>query len=116
MERLNGNIGIGPADPALEQGPKVFIFKRQATGQATGQTTRRRLGSDMATRQINVERFTVTSSKAFESVVASIEAAIGHPDMREFAKHSGEAASFAELKHFIEASLGESGFMEFARF
>ena len=70
----------------------------------------------MTTRQISVERFSVTSSKPFENIVSAIEAAVGHPDMREFATHSGETTSFAELKRFIEASLGESGFMEFTRF
>jgi uncharacterized protein (DUF302 family) len=71
---------------------------------------------DMAIQQIDVERFSVTSSKPFDSVIAAIEAVVGHPDMHEFAKHAAEGTSFAEFQRFVEASLGESGFMEFTRF
>jgi hypothetical protein len=31
-----------------------------------------------------IERFSVTSSKPFESVVSALEAAVGRPDMGEF--------------------------------
>ncbi len=34
--------------------------------------------------KIEIERLSVTSSKSFDVVVASLEAAIGHPDMVEF--------------------------------
>ena len=70
----------------------------------------------MSTRQISIERFSVVSSKPFEDVVVAIESAVGHPDMHEFAMRNAPAVSFDELKQFIEASLGPSGFMEFTRF
>jgi len=35
-------------------------------------------------RKIEVERFSVTSSKPFEKVLAAISEAVGHPDMAEF--------------------------------
>ena len=56
----------------------------------------------MTTRQINVQRFTVTSAKAFEDVVARLDAAIGHPDMSAFRRDVAAAKSYAELE---EASL-----------
>ncbi len=37
-------------------------------------------------RQIEVERFSLTSSKPFDQVVAALNAAIGHPDMAEFGR------------------------------
>jgi len=35
-------------------------------------------------RKIEIERFTLTSSKSFDQVVAALNAAVGHPDMSEF--------------------------------
>lgn len=39
----------------------------------------------MTIRKVEIERFSVTSSKPFEAVVAALEAAVGHPDMLEYA-------------------------------
>jgi len=36
--------------------------------------------------KIEIERFSVTSSKPFDQVVAALDAAIGHPDMAEFGR------------------------------
>ena len=41
-------------------------------------------------RRVEIERFSVTSSKSFEAVVAALEAAVGHPDMVEFGKATRE--------------------------
>jgi uncharacterized protein (DUF302 family) len=64
-------------------------------------------------RKIEIERFSLTSSKPFDQVVAALEASIGHPDMAEFAKSTREARSFAELKSTIEKGLSEAGLMLF---
>jgi hypothetical protein len=48
--------------------------------------------------KIEVERFSLTTSKPFDEVVAGVNAGIGHPDMAEFARSTHEARSFAELK------------------
>jgi uncharacterized protein (DUF302 family) len=64
-------------------------------------------------RKIEVERFSMTSSKSFDEVVAGVNAAIGHPDMAEFARSSHEARSFAELKSAIEKGLSKAGLMLF---
>jgi len=37
----------------------------------------------MTIRKVEIERFTATSSKSFEAVVAALEAAVGHPDIVE---------------------------------
>ena len=65
------------------------------------------------TRTIKVERFSVTTSKPFDEVVAGISGGIGHPDMAEFAKSTHEARSFAELKSAVEKGLSEVGLMLF---
>lgn len=67
-------------------------------------------------RKIEVERFSLISSKPFDHVVAVLDAAIGHPDMAEFGRSTNEASSFAELKHAVEKGLSEAGLMLFTRF
>src|SRR5216683_5548084 len=64
-------------------------------------------------RKIEIERFSLTTSKAFDEVIAGVNAAIGHPDMAEFARSTHEAHSFAELKSAVEKGLSESGLMLF---
>jgi uncharacterized protein (DUF302 family) len=64
-------------------------------------------------RKIEIERFSLTSSKPFDQVVAALDDSIGHPDMAEFAKATREARSFAELKSAIEKGLSEAGLMLF---
>jgi uncharacterized protein (DUF302 family) len=70
----------------------------------------------MTTKQISVERFSVTSSKKFEEVVAKLAAGVGHPDMRAMFAKIGAAKSYAEVEKAIEPGLGPTGLMEFMRF
>jgi hypothetical protein len=35
-------------------------------------------------RKLEIERFSLTTSKTFKEVIAGVNAAIGHPDMAEF--------------------------------
>ena len=64
-------------------------------------------------KKIEMERFSLTTSKPFDEVIAGVNAAIGHPDMAEFARLSHEARSFSELKSVVERSLGKAGLMLF---
>jgi uncharacterized protein (DUF302 family) len=64
-------------------------------------------------RKIEIQRFSVTSSKPFDQVVAAVEAAIGHPDMAEFGRSTHAARSFAELKSAVEKGLSKAGLMLF---
>jgi len=64
-------------------------------------------------RTIEVERFSLISSKPFDQVVAVLYASIGHPDMAEFGRSTNEASSFAELKRAVEKGLSEAGLMLF---
>jgi uncharacterized protein (DUF302 family) len=64
-------------------------------------------------RKIEMERFSLTTSKPFDEVVASVNTAIGHPDMAEFGRSTHEARSFAELKSAVEKGLGKTGLMLF---
>jgi uncharacterized protein (DUF302 family) len=64
-------------------------------------------------RKIEIERFSLVSSKPFDQVVAALDASIGHPDMAEFGRSTHEAGSFADLKHAVERGLSEAGLMLF---
>ena len=67
-------------------------------------------------RKIEVERFTLSSSKPFDQVVATLGSAVGHPDMTEFWKLTLQAQSDAELQKTMEKGLGPTGLMLFAEF
>jgi hypothetical protein len=62
-------------------------------------------------KKIEVERFTLSSSKPFDQVVAALNSAVGHPDMAEFWKSTHQAQSDAELQRTIEKVLGRTGLM-----
>jgi uncharacterized protein (DUF302 family) len=64
-------------------------------------------------RKIEIERFSLTTSKAFDEVIAGVNAAIGHPDMAEFGRSTHEARSFAELKSAVEKGLSKARLMLF---
>src|ERR1700683_183987 len=70
----------------------------------------------MTTRQISVQRFSVTSSKKFEEVVAKLAAGVGHPDVRAMFARIGAAKTYAEVEQAIQPGLGPTGLMEFMRF
>ena len=66
--------------------------------------------------KIEMERFTLSSSKPFDQVVAALNSAVGHPDMAEFWKSTHQVQSDAELQNTIEKGLGPTGLMLFAEF
>ena len=69
----------------------------------------------MTTRQVRVERFSVSSSKTFQEVVAEVEKAIGHPDMSAFGKSIRAAKTYSELETIVRGATGPSELMEFTR-
>jgi uncharacterized protein (DUF302 family) len=70
----------------------------------------------MTTKRIEVQRFTVISSKSFQDVLAKLDAAIGHPNMATFRNDMTLAKTFAELEAAVQQVSGTIGLMEFARF
>jgi len=67
-------------------------------------------------RKVQVERFSLTSSKPFDQVVAALNSAVGHPSMDGFWKAVSEATTKSDMEKVIQSALAPSGFMEFARF
>jgi uncharacterized protein (DUF302 family) len=70
----------------------------------------------MRIERIEVERFSLTSSKPFDAIVAALKSAIGQPDIVEYFKATRAASSFAELERVVQGGLGRAGFMLFAEF
>jgi uncharacterized protein (DUF302 family) len=70
----------------------------------------------MRTRQISIQRLSITSVKSFESVVAAVNAAVGHPDMGEFARKLAAAETYSEMERVVQPALGKYGLMEFTHF
>lgn len=69
----------------------------------------------MQTRQVNMERWSITSPKPFDVVLASVEQAIGRPNMMEFTAKMTAATSYEEMQKIVHDSASEIGLMEFMR-
>ena len=70
----------------------------------------------MTIAKVAVERFSLTSSRPFDTVVAALKSAVGRPDMVEFFKATRAANSFPDLERIVQSGLGRTGFMLFAEF
>jgi uncharacterized protein (DUF302 family) len=67
-------------------------------------------------RKIEIERFSLVTSKRFDDVVAAVNAAIGHPDIAEFWRSTHQTRSLTELESTIQKAVGKAGLMLFAEF
>jgi uncharacterized protein (DUF302 family) len=70
----------------------------------------------MATRQVNVQRFSVITSRGLDEVIGAIERAVGRPNMNTFRQNVTAAQTEAELEEVVNGAVGPTGLMEFIRF
>ena len=70
----------------------------------------------MALQKIEVQRFSLTTSRPFEAVVASLKAGVGQLDLAAFANASKSQGTFAELERVINRNMGKTGLMLFLEF
>jgi uncharacterized protein (DUF302 family) len=70
----------------------------------------------MTIAKVDVERFSLTSSKPFDAIVAAFKSAVGQPDMVEFFKETKATKSFPDFKRFVQSGLGRTDLMLFAEF
>ena len=70
----------------------------------------------MSIRKFEIERFSVTSSKPFETIVAALNARVGRLDLAAFAKASKSSDTFADLEEVINRDMGKTGLMLFLDF
>src|SRR5580658_8336094 len=67
-------------------------------------------------KKIEIERFSLTSSRSFDEVLATIDDALGHPDMADFWRLARQAPTLAELESIVRNALGRTGLMSFVQF
>src|SRR5580692_4688603 len=84
-------------------------------GIARSKHTRERKNG-MAIQTIEVQRFSLTTSRSFEAVVASLKAGVGRLDLAAFANASKSPGTFAELEQVINRNMGKTGLMLFLEF
>ena len=70
----------------------------------------------MAIAKVAVERFSLTSQKPFDAVVAALKSAVGQPDMAAFFKETRATNSFPDLERVVQRGLGRTNLMLFAEF
>jgi uncharacterized protein (DUF302 family) len=70
----------------------------------------------MPIKRIEIERFSVTTSKPFDAVVAALKAGVGRLNLTAFAKASKPPGTFGELKEVINRDMGKTGLMLFLEF
>ena len=70
----------------------------------------------MALQKIEVQRFSLTTPRPFDAVVASLKAGVGQLDLAAFANASKSQGTFAELEQVINRNMGKTGLMLFLEF
>jgi hypothetical protein len=70
----------------------------------------------MTIAKVEVERFSLTSLKPFDAIVAALKSAVGQPDIVEFFKETRATKSFPDLQRVVERGLGRTDLMLFAEF
>ena len=70
----------------------------------------------MAIQTIEVQRFSLITSRSFEAVVASLKAGVGRLDLAAFASASKSPGTFAELEEVINRDMGKTHLMLFLEF
>ncbi|MET4069521.1 uncharacterized protein (DUF302 family) [Bradyrhizobium sp. S3.2.6] len=70
----------------------------------------------MTIQKVEVERFSLTSSKPFDAVVAALKSAVGQPDIVEFFRATRAAKSFPDLERIVQSGVGRTDLMLFAEF
>ena len=70
----------------------------------------------MTIARVEVERFSVTSSRPFDAIVAALKSAVGQPDMVAFFKETRATNSFPDFERVVQRGLGRTDLMLFAQF
>ena len=70
----------------------------------------------MALQTIEVQRFSLITSRQFNAVVASLKAGVGQLDLAAFANAPKSQRTFAELEQVINRNMGKTGLMLFLEF
>src|ERR1700736_2069082 len=69
----------------------------------------------MQTRQVNVHRWSITSSNLLTLLWRRWKKRVGRPNMSEFAANMNAATSHEQMEKVVHDSISEIGLMEFMR-
>ncbi len=67
-------------------------------------------------KKLEIERLSLVTPKTFDEVLASIDAAVAHPDMAQFFPSIQRAKSVRAMEDTINEAIGVPGLMLFAKF
>ena len=70
----------------------------------------------MTITKVDVERFSLTTARPFDAVVAALKSAVGQPNMAEFSTETRATNSFPDLERVVRRGLGRTDLMLFAEF
>ncbi len=70
----------------------------------------------MTVQEISVQRVSIVTTAPFDTVLARIDAAIGHPDMIAFRRSFSSAQELHEMEQVVNPVTQPNGLMEFMRF
>ena len=70
----------------------------------------------LSIQEVHVQRVNLVTTEPFDTVVARIDAQIGHPDMTAFRKSLSAAQNEAEMEEVVNRVTQPNGIMEFTRF
>ena len=70
----------------------------------------------MSIQEVHVQRVNLVTTEPFDTVVARIDAQIGHPDMTAFRKSLSAAQNEGEMEKVVDPATQPNGLMEFTRF
>src|SRR5208282_6616096 len=69
----------------------------------------------MSIQEVHVQRVNIVTTEPFDTVVARIDAQIGHPDMAAFRQSLSAAQNEAEIEKVVNRVTQPNGLMEFTR-
>jgi uncharacterized protein (DUF302 family) len=94
----------------------IVLGLAACVGMSGQTTTTKGEAKQMSVREVQVQRVTLVSTEPFETVIARIDAQIGHPDMAAFRKNLLAAQNETEMEKVVDPVTKPNGIMEFTRF
>ena len=70
----------------------------------------------MGVKNVEVQRFSLISTRSFDEVIRTLEASIGRPDTRAFGQQVATVRTPGELERAVHEAVGAADLMEFIRF
>lgn len=93
-----------------------FALGLTICAEVSAQTLTTKGATPMSIQEVHVQRINIITSESFDTVIARIDGAIGHPDMTVFRKSFSAANNEAEMEKVVGPVTQPNGLMEFARF